>query len=220
MKTNLYNNDGTLSTQAQSLLSPKPDDMSIGEWRKLFKEFKSQLSEEDVKEFDRLAQIARGRAYHQKYKEERNAYLRAYSQKHKEKRREQNKIYYQEKGLEASRQYRIKNKEVIKVREAKRRKTPEYKLRKAVISAFERIKQNKPANTLKLLGCSWQQAKAHIESLWQEGMTWENHSPAGWHIDHIRPVSSFGEDELHLMNKIENLQPLWWQDNLSKSNKY
>jgi hypothetical protein len=86
--------------------------------------------------------------------------------------------------------------------------------------AFRRIGKNKPTNTLKLLGCSWKEAKAHIESLWQEGMSWENHGVRGWHIDHVRPVSSFGEDELHLMNRIQNLQPLWAKDNISKSNKY
>lgn len=239
MKTSLYNNDGTLSSQAQSLLSPKPDDMSIGEWRRLFKEFKSQLSEEDVKEFARLKVNAWAQAYCQQNKEERKAqqkiycqknkkeldtYAKAYRQKNKEEIRAYSRAYYQQNKEERraySKVYRStsKYKEKIKAYDGEQRKTPKYKLRKAVRAAFERIKQNKPTNTLTLLGCTWKEAKAHIESLWLEGMTWENHGQFGWHIDHIRPVSSFKEDELHLMNRIENLQPLWWQDNLSKSNK-
>lgn len=92
------------------------------------------------------------------------------------------------------------------------------KLRSAINSAFKRIKQNKPSNTQILLGCTWEEAKAHFELLFQEGMSWENHGK--WHIDHIRPVASFNEDELHLMNHITNLQPLWAKDNLQKSDEY
>jgi hypothetical protein len=90
-----------------------------------------------------------------------------------------------------------------------------YKLRLAVCDAFKRIGKNKPTDTQTLLGCTWKEAKAHFEALFIEGMNWSNHGK--WHIDHIRPVSSFGEDELHLMNHISNLQPLWAKDNIAKS---
>lgn len=90
-------------------------------------------------------------------------------------------------------------------------------LRSAVWHAFNRIGQNKPADTQTLLGCDSETAKAHFEALFKEGMTWENHGE--WHVDHIRPVSSFKEDELHLMNHITNLQPLWADENWEKSDK-
>ena len=86
------------------------------------------------------------------------------------------------------------------------------RLRSLVWGAFKRIGQNKPARTERLLGCSWIEAKAHFERLFQEGMRWDNHGE--WHIDHIRPVASFKPDELHLMNHISNLQPLWAEENL------
>ena len=85
-------------------------------------------------------------------------------------------------------------------------------LRSLVSNTFKRIGQNKPARTEQLLGCTWIEAKAHFERLFQEGMTWDNHGE--WHIDHIRPVASFKLDELHLMNHINNLQPLWAEENL------
>ncbi len=93
------------------------------------------------------------------------------------------------------------------------------KLRNCVASAFWRIKKNKPASTLTLLGCTWEEAKAHIESLFQEGMSWDNHGIEinNWHIDHIRPVADFKEEELHIMNHISNLQPLWAKENIAKS---
>lgn len=38
-------------------------------------------------------------------------------------------------------------------------------------------------------------------------------------IDHIKPVSSFTTENIHEMNHISNLQPLWAKDNLAKHNK-
>jgi len=93
-----------------------------------------------------------------------------------------------------------------------------HKLRGAVTHSFKRIAKNKPTDTQTLLGCTWEEAKLHFESLFTEGMSWSNHGE--WHIDHIRPVSSFKEEELHLMNHISNLQPLWAKDNIIKSNYY
>ena len=148
-------------------------------------------------------------------KEKKKAYNKAY--------REANKQYISD--LERS--YRKANKEAT----AARRRAWHYKqvetnslykakkkLRRSINSTFDRIKKNKPTDTQTLLGCSWEEAKAHFESLFQEGMSWENHGK--WHIDHIRPVSSFTEKDMHLMNHISNLQPLWANDNLQKSDNY
>ena len=78
----------------------------------------------------------------------------------------------------------------------------------------------KLARTHELFGCSPEELKAHIESLFLEGMTWENHGQYGWHIDHIRPVSSFSAEEIMQVNHYTNLQPLWASDNVKKSNKW
>jgi hypothetical protein len=60
--------------------------------------------------------------------------------------------------------------------------------------------------------------KEHIEKLFVEGMSWENHGE--WHIDHIKPVSKFDKTEkISIINSLDNLQPLWAVDNLKKSNK-
>jgi hypothetical protein len=77
---------------------------------------------------------------------------------------------------------------------------------------------NKHTNTVELLGCTWQEAKAHFEKLFKPGMTWENHGE--WHIDHIKPVAHFTSENIAQMNHISNLQPLWAEENLTKSSKY
>ncbi len=68
-----------------------------------------------------------------------------------------------------------------------------------------------------LCGYSAQQLKVHIESLWEEGMSWENRTE--WHIDHIKSVKSFKDERIFdpkVVNALSNLQPLWAEDNLRK----
>ena len=59
----------------------------------------------------------------------------------------------------------------------------------------------------------------HLESKFLPGMGWHNRSD--WHIDHIRPISSFGidhwdSDAWKTCFALENLQPLWATDNIKK----
>lgn len=82
---------------------------------------------------------------------------------------------------------------------------------------------NRSSKILELLGvASINELRNHIESQFKEGMTWENHSVYGWHIDHIVPISSFnlrtkkGQKEAF---NYKNLQPLWWEENLQKGSK-
>jgi len=136
-----------------------------------------------------------------------------------------------DKCRESRKKWRNNNKEKHKeinkrYKENRRQRDPLFvvkeKLRACVRASFKRMKANKPTNTEKHLGCSWIEAKEHFENLWLEGMSWENHGngPGTWNIDHIRPVCTFKEDELDQMNLIDNLQPLWWEDNNKKSGKW
>lgn len=70
------------------------------------------------------------------------------------------------------------------------------------------------------LGCSLVYLKAHLESLFQLNMTWDNYGKGGWEIDHIKPLSSFDltdKDQLKKACHYTNLQPLWMTDNRKKS---
>jgi len=72
------------------------------------------------------------------------------------------------------------------------------------------------------LGCSFEEFKTYLESKFVDGMTWENHSRYGWHIDHIKPCVSFDlskEDQIRECFNYKNLQPLWAKENLTKSSK-
>jgi hypothetical protein len=115
------------------------------------------------------------------------------------------------------RDYKAKNKEKTKAYKAQ----PHIKI---VSRQRKRIKLilGKQGRTTKLLGCDGKFLKDYLESLWLEGMNWENYGFYGWHIDHIIPVSSFNlsdEKELEKCFHYSNLQPLWAKDNLAKGSK-
>jgi hypothetical protein len=80
----------------------------------------------------------------------------------------------------------------------------------------------KTNSTKKFIDCSIPELKTHLELLFQPGMTWDNWSRHGWHIDHIKPLSSFDlrdPKQLKIACHYTNLQPLWAKDNLRKGNK-
>jgi hypothetical protein len=85
------------------------------------------------------------------------------------------------------------------------------------------LKNNqKYGHTLELLGCSIQELKKHLESQFTVGMSWGNHGLYGWHIDHKKPCASFDltdPEQQKACFHYTNLQPLWAEENLSKSDK-
>lgn len=82
---------------------------------------------------------------------------------------------------------------------------------------------SKVSRTFATLGYTPAELMKHLESRFIESMSWDNMSE--WHIDHIRPVSSFtftsmDDPEFKACWALENLQPMWATDNLSKGAKW
>ena len=72
-----------------------------------------------------------------------------------------------------------------------------------------------------LFGCTYQELRDHLEAQFTEGMTWENYGQ--WHLDHKRPCSSFDLSDPEQQKQCfhyTNLQPLWGEDNLRKSDTW
>jgi hypothetical protein len=90
------------------------------------------------------------------------------------------------------------------------------KLRKRIGEAFKNKGFSKTSKTREILGAEWKVIKEYFEKRFQEGMTWENHGE--WHIDHILPISTAtSPEDVIRLNHYTNLQPLWAEDNIKKS---
>jgi hypothetical protein len=183
---------------------------------------------------------------YEKNKEKRLKVGREWYLKNKANRKQQNKGYRgknKEKVDLYYKNYRKNNKEILKTRsKSYREKNKEkinsyfkylykndsnYKIYKTIkrriLLAIKEQKAIKNLRTLVLIGCSLEQLKQHLELKFQSNMNWDNHGIHGWHIDHIKPLSSFdltNEEEQKKAFHYTNLQPLWWQDNLKKSDRY
>lgn len=121
------------------------------------------------------------------------------------------KSYHKLKNLPKKKEYQKMYSQILEVR-----------LRNALRARIKKTLKTtqKTTSTTELVGCSIEQLKKHIEKKFSEGMNWENWSQYGWHLDHIIPLSSAKtKEEMESLCHYKNLQPLWWRDNLSKSDK-
>jgi hypothetical protein len=151
---------------------------------------------------------------------------REYESKNYDKRityRQVNKFMINDK----MKNYRLINKEKvnksIKNSKNKRYKTDDiFKLKENIRGNINKsLKRNgyiKKTRTHEILGCSFEDFKKHIESLWESWMTWDNYGNSKdgilepnktWDIDHVIPSSNAKtEEELLKLNHFSNLQPL------------
>jgi hypothetical protein len=106
----------------------------------------------------------------------------------------------------------------------KRKEDPNYRLRKVLrtrVSNFMAGIGEKRGSAVKDLGCTINEFRLYLESLFQEGMTWENHGK--WHIDHIIPLCKFDltiREQFLKACHYTNMQPLWAKDNWKKNRFY
>ena len=100
---------------------------------------------------------------------------------------------------------------------------PIHRLKKTVRARIRDVLKSrglrKSRKTSQFVGCDWGTLRAHIESRFADGMSWEN--MGRWHIDHIKPLFlAKTEEEIFNLCHYTNLQPLWAHDNLTKSFKF
>lgn len=142
--------------------------------------------------------------------------------KREREKRSANRNYYNTKNLE----WRNKNKDAINAKRREREKMrrdsePAYRLRHNLSTRLYIAVSKKIGRTFEIVGCSLDELMSHLESKFTDGMSWDNYGE--WHIDHIRPCTSFNLDdpaEQLICFHWSNLQPLWAKDNLSKGGKY
>ena len=131
-----------------------------------------------------------------------------------------------------SRTFRDKNPEAVRKdsRDRNRRRYQEDSLYRMINNLRRRyakkIQRNAASSThvhQELLSCTVAECRAHLESQFQPGMSWENMANEGWHIDHIRPCASFDlndPEQQKVCFNWRNLAPIWAKDNLQKNDEY
>lgn len=88
------------------------------------------------------------------------------------------------------------------------------------VGIYQALKSEKAGRRWEsLAGYTLNDLVQHLERQFLHGMTWGNYGD--WHIDHIRPVSSFmyasAEDqEFRDCWALTNLRPMWALDNITK----
>ena len=89
--------------------------------------------------------------------------------------------------------------------------------------------KTKAKRSLEYLGCSGEYYRSYLEKNFKEGMTWENHGAGHgkWNIDHIIPLMYIDEngnppsqEEIGRRLHYKNTQPLWYEDNVKKGNRF
>ena len=147
---------------------------------------------------------------------------------------------YREKNKEKGKEYRSKYKidNIVKINDNRKKTQPLINLYlknkrdndpifKLIINMRSRLKSylkikniTKKNRTFDLVGCNPQELMIYLENRFQANMSWDNYGLYGWHIDHVIPLSSAKtEEEVYKLCHYTNLQPLWAEENLKKSNK-
>jgi hypothetical protein len=150
--------------------------------------------------------------------------------KYRENNKETQKILakkYRENNKEKIKKYYQNNRDKILKKISQRKK--ERRNNDTMFNLITRIRARfsiflkscnitKKNKTFEIIGCSPEFLKEHLEKQFKEGMNWDNRDK--WHIDHIIPLSSANtEEEIYKLCHYTNLQPLWAEDNIKKSNK-
>ena len=174
-------------------------------WRKYY---------EDNKGFE----LQRKKLYYSLNKKEISEKGKIYRENNKEKIKIRHKLWYQ-----------LNKKEINKRALIRRNSNMLVKFKHKVSAAIrgklkQRLILKKGKRTWDFLPYTVDELIQHLEKLFQPGMTWQNYGYFGWHIDHKIADCKFNyksveDEEFQKCWALENLQPLWAEDNFKK-NRY
>jgi ATP-dependent Lon protease len=151
------------------------------------------------------------------------------------KRKSENHKKWSEQNKEHLKQYikEYRKNNVDKIRQIKRdyeryRKAsdPTYKLisnfRTAIYQVLKENNVEKNKHYFDILKYTPEELISHLEKQFTDSMTWENYGE--WHVDHRMPISSFvfesvDDDSFIKCWSLDNLQPMWGKENITKGDK-
>jgi len=145
---------------------------------------------------------------HKKWSENNREYLKEYHQKWREK----NIDKYRETKRDYERKRKIND--------------PIYRLisnfKSAMSTVLKESNIDKYGHYFDILQYTPEELINHLEKQFTDDMTWNNYGI--WHVDHKLPITSFdireiGDEEFMKCWCLDNLQPMWGEENIRKSNK-
>ena len=162
----------------------------------------------------------------EKVKEYSREYKKKYIQDNKDNISEYKKRYYKEnRNLILAKVIRYRENNAEKIKDMKKEYYKKNPFSNFIRYSLGRIENGTGINSKRSMkqiesdiGYTQECFKGHIESLWLDGMSWDNRIE--WHIDHIIPINQFiknGIEDIKIINSLDNLQPLWASENMEKS---
>jgi hypothetical protein len=127
---------------------------------------------------------------------------------------------WREKNIDKHREYKRKYEKHRKATD------PLYKLisnfRTAIYQVLKESNVEKNKHYFDILQYTPEELINHLEKQFTDTMTWDNYGI--WHVDHKLPITSFdiqkmGDEEFMKCWSLDNLQPMWGEENIRKSNK-
>ena len=157
--------------------------------------------------------------WREKNKESVKEYVKSWYEQNKEHRKEYIKEYHKNN--------------IDKIRKTKRdyernrkARDPIYKLisnfRTAIYTVLKESNVDKYGHYFDILQYTPEELITHLELQFKDDMSWDNYGI--WHVDHMLPITSFdiremGDEEFMKCWSLDNLQPMWGEENIRKSNK-
>lgn len=205
-------------------------------WDKLRSTCKNCLKEENKKNKEKITEYNKN--YWKNTKEQQTERHKVWVEQNKEHVKQKSKEYRLKHGKEIDKKTWQKRKNDPEYREKhnayirewckqKRKNDTEYKIKQNCRRRIREMLNNdnasgKTLSSEKYTGCSTYQLQCHLERKFKDGMTWNNYGKA-WHIDHIIPCASFNMNkaiDVMACFHYTNLQPLWSNENIKKSDNY
>jgi hypothetical protein len=146
--------------------------------------------------------------YYSEWRENKKEHLKEYQKKWREENRD--------KLRKTKRDYEKNRKD----------SDPLYKLisnfRTAIYTVLKESNVDKYGHYFDVLQYTPEELINHLEKQFKDDMTWDNYGI--WHVDHKFPITSFdiqemGDEEFMKCWCLDNLQPMWGEENIRKSNK-
>lgn len=157
---------------------------------------------------------------------DRRTAMRALRIKDPEKVRQKDKNWRDKNRVElnAKRRTPEHRKKALHLFQARRANNPSLRVHDRMASAiYQALKETKSGRKWEeIVGYTLEDLVSHLERQFLPGMSWENMGK--WHIDHIRPKSTFeyvNEGDQGFLDcwSLTNLRPLWARDNQTKHSK-